>query len=274
MNADLAALDLVRPKSWLKRRRWLSNSSGLSAHCRVCAPGVQSLPASSVWSLGGPLGLRPQSARWPPPSAFASGCGGPGIRAGQSRGSSLHYEAGRVRRGAGGLARGAQRLASDAPTAANRLQRLHLNAGRALHQLGEFDRAETESLSALRSEISAEIRATVAWFHVGNHRWSNDDLLGARLAYIEALREAPELARRQDQPGTRESDCSPRLQEDPSLTKRQTNHRWQTMHRTTQVSQDSPGQSDSLSANLPSPDSNEVERERTGNRSTDGSRRR
>ncbi len=85
--------------------------------------------------------------------------------------------------------REAQRLALRTDAGIDPL--LHLNAGRALHQLGQWARAETETLAALRAEDAA-IRA-MAWFHVGNHRWADDELLGARLAYIEALRESPAL---------------------------------------------------------------------------------
>lgn len=66
-----------------------------------------------------------------------------------------------------------------------------LNAGRALHALGEYERAETASLEALRSD-DPRIRAR-ALFHAGNHRWAAGDLLGARAAYVEALRQQPEL---------------------------------------------------------------------------------
>ena len=60
-----------------------------------------------------------------------------------------------------------------------------------MHRLGEFESAETETLSALRAD-EADLRA-IAWFHVGNHRWAGNDLLGARAALIEALREAPTM---------------------------------------------------------------------------------
>ena len=80
--------------------------------------------------------------------------------------------------------REAQRRAPENPT-------INLNVGRALHELGEFDRAESATLGAMRS-IDPAIRA-VALFHAGNHRWANDDLLGARAAFIESLREQPDL---------------------------------------------------------------------------------
>ena len=80
--------------------------------------------------------------------------------------------------------REAQRRAPENPT-------INLNVGRALHELGKFDRAESATLGAMRS-IDPAIRA-VALFHAGNHRWANDDLLGARAAFIESLREQPDL---------------------------------------------------------------------------------
>ena len=80
--------------------------------------------------------------------------------------------------------REAQRRAPENPT-------INLNVGRALHELGEFDRAESATLGAMRS-IDPAIRA-VALFHAGNHRWANGDLLGARAAFIESLREQPDL---------------------------------------------------------------------------------
>ena len=80
--------------------------------------------------------------------------------------------------------REAQRREPENPT-------INLNVGRALHALGEFDRAESATLGAMRS-IDPAIRA-VALFHAGNHRWANDDLLGARAAFIESLREQPDL---------------------------------------------------------------------------------
>ena len=80
--------------------------------------------------------------------------------------------------------REAQRLAPTEPL-------LDLNAGRALHALGRYERAETASLAALRSGESS-LRAT-AWYDTGNHRWAAGDLLGAQAAYIEALREQPDL---------------------------------------------------------------------------------
>ena len=80
--------------------------------------------------------------------------------------------------------REAQRRAPENPT-------INLNVGRALHELGKFDRAESATLGAMRS-IDPAIRA-VALFHAGNHRWANGDLLGARAAFVESLREQPDL---------------------------------------------------------------------------------
>ena len=184
MNADLAALDLVREvvveeTALAEQFQWFAGAAGLiliaSAAARVFgwSPG-KALGGASLAALAGSL-------------LMTSGCAGPGIEQANREGV-VHYEAGEY---ADALEdwREAQRLSRRADGGVD--PRLHLNAGRALHQLGEFDRAETETLAALRSD-SAQIRAT-AWFHAGNHRWANDDLLGARAAYIEALREAPSL---------------------------------------------------------------------------------
>ncbi len=184
MNADLAALDLVREvvveeTALAEQFQWFAGAAGLiliaSAAARVFgwSPG-KALRGASLAALVGSL-------------LMTSGCAGPGI--GQAnREGVVHYEAGEYAEALDDW-REAQRLSRRADGGVD--PRLHLNAGRALHQLGEFDRAETETLAALRSD-SAQIRAT-AWFHAGNHRWTNDDLLGARAAYIEALREAPSL---------------------------------------------------------------------------------
>ncbi len=80
--------------------------------------------------------------------------------------------------------REAQRLAPDDAV-------IQLNIGRVLHALGEFQRAETATLGALRSDAPS-VRA-LAMFHAGNHRWAAGDLLGARAAFAAALREQHDL---------------------------------------------------------------------------------
>ena len=100
-----------------------------------------------------------------------------------NRDGNVHFAAGRH---ADALEswREAQRRAPDEPAIA-------LNVGRALHALGEFERAETATLAAMRSD-DRQIRA-LALFHTGNHRWAGGDLLGARAAFVEALRAQPDL---------------------------------------------------------------------------------
>ena len=184
MNADLAALDLVRPvvvkeTALAEQFQWFVGAAVLVLLGAVAARvfGV---------SAGGRFGIASIGAL-AASLVFVSGCGGPGIEQANREGIA-HYEAGEYVEALDDW-REAQRLAQRSDAGID--PRLHLNAGRALHQLGEYDRAETETLAALRSEEPA-IRA-MAWFHAGNHRWANDDLLGARLAYIEALRESPVL---------------------------------------------------------------------------------
>ena len=184
MNADLAALDLVREvvveeTALAEQFQWFAGAAAFAL--------LASLAARVFgWSLGGRFGLASLGAL-AGAMLLASGCGGPSISQ-LNRDGVNHYEASRY---AEALAswREAQEFARY--TDAGIDPRLHLNAGRALHQLGEFERAETETLSALRSEDAA-VRA-MAWFHAGNHRWASEDLLGARLAFIEALRESPAL---------------------------------------------------------------------------------
>ena len=67
----------------------------------------------------------------------------------------------------------------------------HLNAGKALHALERYGRAETATARALESD-DATVRAR-AWYQIGNHRAAVENYAGARLAYIEALRANPEL---------------------------------------------------------------------------------
>ena len=64
-------------------------------------------------------------------------------------------------------------------------RQLNLNAGRALHELGEFERAASESGRATGSEDAT--LAARAFFNLGNHRVAAGDLLAARNAYIESL---------------------------------------------------------------------------------------
>lgn len=100
-----------------------------------------------------------------------------------NREGNAHFAAGRYAEALESY-REAQRRASDEPA-------LALNAGRALHELGEFERAETATLGAMRSD-DPQVRA-LALFHAGNHRWAAGDLLGARAAFVESLRTLPDL---------------------------------------------------------------------------------
>ena len=63
--------------------------------------------------------------------------------------------------------------------------RVSLNLGRALHILGQYDRAITESSRGITS-TDPMLRAR-AWYHTGNHRLAQGDLVGARDAYVESL---------------------------------------------------------------------------------------
>ncbi len=184
MNADLAAFDLVRETvvveaSLAEQFQWFAGAAALalvlSAAARVFG-----------WTLGRRRGLVSLGALVAA-LMLVGGCAGPGVEQANREGI-IHYEAGEYREALEDW-REAQRLARRTDAGVD--PRLHLNAGRALHRLGELDRAETESLAALRSE-DAGVRA-LAWFHTGNHRWANDDLLGARAAFIESLRESPSL---------------------------------------------------------------------------------
>lgn len=100
-----------------------------------------------------------------------------------NREGNAHFAAGRYAEALESY-REAQRRAPDEP-------RLALNAGRALHELGEFERAETATLGAMRSD-DPQVRA-LALFHAGNHRWARGDLLDARAAFVESLRTWPDL---------------------------------------------------------------------------------
>ena len=184
MNADLAALDLVREviveeTALAEQFQWFAGAAAFLLLAAVAA-------RVFGWSPGRRLGLSTLGAL-AGLMLLASGCAGPSVDQFNREGVA-HYEAGDYEQALESW-RDAQRLAQRTDAGIN--PRLYLNAGRALHQLGAFERAETETLSALRSEDAA-VRA-LAWFHAGNHRWSNEDLLGARQAYIEALRESPSL---------------------------------------------------------------------------------
>lgn len=188
MNADLAALDLIRDvvveqTALAEQFQWFAGAAAFLLLASV---------AARVFGLspGRRLGLAAVGAL-AASTLVAGGCAGPSVEQ-SNRAGVAHYEAGEYAEALESW-RNAQRLAQRLAqrTDAGVDPRLHLNAGRALHQLGAFERAETETLAALRSEHAA-VRA-LAWFHAGNHRWSNQDLLGARQAYIEALRESPSL---------------------------------------------------------------------------------
>ena len=184
MNADLAALDLVREvvveeTALAEQFQWFAVAATLVLLCSVAARVFGRKP--SRWLGLASLGALVASI------LVVNGCGGVGI--GQlNREGIEHYESGEYAEALDAW-REAQELGRR--TDAGIDARLHLNVGRALHRLGEFQRAETESLAALRSD-NPDARA-VAWFHTGNHRWANQDLLGARLAFVEALRESPSL---------------------------------------------------------------------------------
>ena len=187
MNADLAALDLVRAvvveeTSLAEQFQWFAGAAVFVLLAAVAA-------RVFGWSLRGRLGLASLASlgALAASAALVGGCSGPGVEQANREGVA-HYEAAEYGEALEDW-RLAQRRARRTDAGIDPL--LHLNAGRALHRLGEFERAETETLSALRSEDTA-IRA-MAWFHVGNHRWAGEDLLGARQAYIEALRETPDL---------------------------------------------------------------------------------
>ena len=181
MSADLAALDLVRPviveeTALAEQFQWFAGAAAwllvLASAARVFGVG---------WGRTALLALLSGAA------IGTSSCGVAGVER-LNRDGAAHYEAGEYEQALVDW-REAQRIARASGQTVD--PRLHLNAGRALHQLGDYERAEIDSLTALRSDDAAT--RAVAWFHTGNHRWANDDLLGARLAYIEALRESPSM---------------------------------------------------------------------------------
>ncbi|MCY3567241.1 MAG: VWA domain-containing protein [Chloroflexi bacterium] len=184
MNSDLAAIDQVREvivveSSLAEQFQWFAGAAVIALLLAACARvfGWTFGRGRGLVSLGALIGL----------AVFAGACAGTSVEQ-TNREGVMRYEAGEYR-GALEQWREGQRLARR--TEAGVDPRLHLNAGRALHRLGEFERAETETLSALRAD-EAGLRA-IAWFHAGNHRWASNDLLGARAAFIEALREAPTM---------------------------------------------------------------------------------
>ncbi len=178
INADLAALDLIRPVRVVETEN---------------AEQFQWLVLAAIVALLGSIAARAGNwRRWLPLAAVsavlaASGCGGPSIE-GVNREAIALYESGDYARSLDRW-REAQRLARNSETGG--IPALNLNVARALHQLGQYQRAETEALSALRAEDPATRAA--AWSLAGQHRWANDDLLGAQAAFIEALREQPDL---------------------------------------------------------------------------------
>lgn len=104
--------------------------------------------------------------------------------AGCTNAAVRHNQAGNVafERGDYAQALGEYRAAQAAAPADPRLP---LNAGRALHALGEFERAITATRSALIADDPA-LRA-LAHYHLANHSLAQGDLVNARNAYIEAL---------------------------------------------------------------------------------------
>ena len=68
--------------------------------------------------------------------------------------------------------------------------RISLNLGRTLHILGQYDRAIIESSRGVTAPEAA-LRAR-AWYHTGNHRLAQGDLVGARAAYVESLLNDPQ----------------------------------------------------------------------------------
>ena len=190
MNADLAALELSHEVAKLEsalheQYHWFA---ALALLALFAASAVRIL-AHGGWArnrlvrrVTRALGLAALVAS----AAAVSGCQTSTVERANTEGAE-HYAAGRYGEALESwreAQRADQRDGSADP-------RLNLNAGRALHQLGQYERAETESLAALRS--ADPVMRALAWFHTGNHRWANADLLGARAAYIEALREQPDL---------------------------------------------------------------------------------
>ncbi len=80
---------------------------------------------------------------------------------------------------------GALRAYRDAQAENPSDRRLNLNAGRVLHSLAEYEPAVAETSRATNTDDS--LLAARAFYNIGNHRFAQNDLVGARGAYIEAL---------------------------------------------------------------------------------------
>ena len=185
MSADLAALDLVRDvivedTALAEQFQWFAAAATFLLLASVAARvfGVspsRSLGLTSVAALAASL-------------LVASGLRRTRSRTVQPRGRRP-LRSGRVRPGARLM--GATRSGwPSAPTPASTRAYTSTPDAPCINSASS-NAPKTETLAALRSDAPA-LRA-LAWFHTGNHRWSNQDLLGARLAYIEALRESPSL---------------------------------------------------------------------------------
>ena len=182
INADLAALDLARPVEVVETARaeqfqWFVVAAIAALLLSIA---VRSVRTPRLLSLAGLSALLLAVGA-------SSACGGSDV-AQLNRDAIGHYELGEYEQ-ALQTWREAQRQSLRAEASADPL--LNLNVARALHQLGQYERAETEALAALRSDQSA-IRAR-AWLLAGQHRFAREDLLGARDAFVESLRESPSL---------------------------------------------------------------------------------
>ena len=189
LSADFSAIERTRTgeDDALAPREQYQWFAGAALLLLVGGSLARVAPGANLARIAGRLGRRLRGAvAVATISALAmlllTACGGSGAWRANEDGND-HFAAERYQEALESY-REAQRRAPENPT-------INLNVGRALHQLGEFDRAESATLGAMRS-IDPEIRA-VALFHAGNHRWANDDLLGARAAFIESLREQPDL---------------------------------------------------------------------------------
>ena len=189
LSADFSAIERTRTgeDDALAPREQYQWFAGAALLLLVGGSLARVAPGADLARIAGRLGRRLRGAvQVATISALAllllTACGGSGAWRANEDGNE-HFAAERYQDALESY-REAQRRAPENPT-------INLNVGRALHALGEFDRAESATLGAMRS-IDPEIRA-VALFHAGNHRWANDDLLGARAAFIESLREQPDL---------------------------------------------------------------------------------
>ena len=189
LSADFSAIERTRSgeDDALAPREQYQWFAGAALLLLVGGSLARVAPGADLARIAGRLGRRLRGAvQVATISALAllllTACGGSGAWRANEDGNE-HFAAERYQDALESY-REAQRRAPENPT-------INLNVGRALHQLGEFDRAESATLGAMRS-IDPAIRA-MALFHAGNHRWANDDLLGARAAFIESLREQPDL---------------------------------------------------------------------------------